>query len=388
MSKQLKVAVGMSGGVDSGVSAKLLVDAGYDVAGVHLHFWAESDPTLSRENKCCSTESLIAARKTCDMLGIPFYTFNFEDIFKETIVEYFINEYKALRTPNPCIVCNRKIKTGRLVKFVQGLGFDLLATGHYIQIVQARGGELSADSFSVVDYTDIVRREALLTEFPYHDPLYLSIGKDLKKDQSYFLYTMKQEDLVHLVFPLGSMVKDDTRRLATLWNLPVASSKESFDICFIPGDNYRDFLQRHMSEHILPGDVIDTQGAVIGRHNGLPFYAVGQRKGFTTNKIVPYYVIGFNKEQNQLVVGKSSETERSYFSLHSTTFAHDLADASFSCLVRLRHMGQLYSGTILKEDSGYRVKFDTPQRGISPGQSAVFYKDSVLLGGGVIDTVY
>ncbi|MDQ3239518.1 MAG: tRNA 2-thiouridine(34) synthase MnmA, partial [bacterium] len=285
MSKRLKVAVGMSGGVDSGVAAKLLVDAGYDVAGVHLHFWAEYDPTQSRENKCCSTESLMAARKTCDMLGIPFYTFNFEDIFKETVVEYFINEFKELRTPNPCVVCNRKIKTGRLVKYVQGLGFDLLATGHYIKLV-----EETENGMNVLGYDDMVKRAGILEKYPNHDPMYLKMGDDEKKDQSYFLYTMKQEDLVHLVFPLGGMVKEDTRRLAHEWNLPVATSKESFDICFIPGDNYRDFLQRHMSEHIIPGDTVDTCGEVIGKHSGLPFYAIGQRRGFTTNKIVPYYV--------------------------------------------------------------------------------------------------
>jgi tRNA-specific 2-thiouridylase len=385
MDKKLKVAVGMSGGVDSGVSAKLLVDAGYEVAGVHLHFWAESDPTYSRENKCCSTESLIAARKTCDMLGIPFYTFNFEDIFKETIVEYFINEYKALRTPNPCVVCNRKIKTGRLVKFVQGLGFDMLATGHYIRTVQH---VRSLDTHSFVNYTDLTFRARLLEEFPHHDPLYLAMGVDAKKDQSYFLYTMKQEDLVRLVFPLGSMVKEDTRRLAHEWNLPVASSKESFDICFIPGDNYREFLQRHMSEDIIPGDVVDTHGEVIGQHSGLPFYAVGQRRGFTTNKIVPYYVVGFNKEKNQLIVGKSSETERRAFSLHSTTFASDALSDTFDCLVRLRHMGQFHQATVTRVGETVTIHLSQPQRGISPGQSAVLYSDAFLLGGGVIDTVY
>lgn len=375
------MAVGMSGGVDSGVSAKLLVDAGYDVAGVHLHFWAEYDPNLSRENKCCSTESLMAARKTCDMLGIPFYTFNFEDIFKETVVEYFLKEFKELRTPNPCVVCNRKIKTGRLVKYVQTLGFDLLATGHYIKLVQKKD-----EGFETVQFNDLEKRAAILEQFPNHAPMHLMMGDDAKKDQSYFLYTMKQEDLVHLVFPLAEYVKDDVRKMAVDWNLPVATSKESFDICFIPGDNYRDFLQRHMPEYIIPGDVVDTAGEIIGKHEGLPFYSVGQRRGFTTNKIVPYYVVGFHKDANQLIVGKSGETERSEFTIHSHTFA-DSIDEKITCDVRLRHMGGFNPAVVEHYDGDYVVKLNSPQRGITPGQSAVFYQDKVLLGGGVIDDV-
>ncbi len=381
MAKRLKVAVGMSGGVDSGVSAKLLVDAGYDVAGVHLHFWAEYDPYLSRENKCCSTESLMAARKTCDMLGIPFYTFNFEDIFKETVVEYFLDEFKSLRTPNPCVVCNRKIKTGRLVKYVQGLGFDMLATGHYINVVQQHG-----DQYEVLAYDAMEKRAEILEAFPNHDPLFLKMGNDDKKDQSYFLYTMKQEDLVRLVFPLGNMVKDDVRKLAVDWNLPVASSKESFDICFIPGDNYRDFLMRHMPEYVVPGDVVTVEGEIIGKHNGLPFYAIGQRRGFTTNKVVPYYVVGFNKDLNQLIVGKSGQTDKTSFTVHSSTFADEIA-VEVDCQVRLRHMGGFNEGKVVKDGDTVRVELATPQRGITPGQSAVFYRDRVLLGGGVIDTV-
>ncbi len=382
MAKKLKVAVGMSGGVDSGVSAKLLVDAGYDVAGVHLHFWAEHDPELSRENKCCSTESLMAARKTCDMLGIPFYTFNFEDIFKETVVEYFLAEFKALRTPNPCVVCNRKIKTGRLVKYVQGLGFDMLATGHYINVVQKVEG-----NYDVLNYTGMAKREQILEEFPKHNELFLKMGNDDKKDQSYFLYTMKQEDLIRLVFPLGGMVKDEVRKLAVEWKLPVASSKESFDICFIPGDNYRDFLLRHMPEYIIPGEVVDTQGVVIGAHQGLPFYAVGQRRGFTTNKIVPYYVVGFDKERNRLIVGKNSTTERSVFTVHSSTFASETLENEMECQIRLRHMGGFNEGMVLREGDSVTVKLKNSQRGVSPGQSAVFYKERVLLGGGVVDSV-
>jgi tRNA-specific 2-thiouridylase len=365
-----------------------LVDAGYDVAGVHLHFWAEYDPTISRENKCCSTESLMAARKTCDILGIPFYTFNFEDIFKETVVEYFLKEFKELRTPNPCVVCNRKIKTGRLVKYVQSLGFDMLATGHYIKLVQEvhPSTQLTPAQYETVAFDDMAKRQAILEQFPKHAPMHLMMGDDIKKDQSYFLYTMKQEDLVHLVFPLASYVKDDVRKMAAEWNLPVASSKESFDICFIPGDNYREFLQRHMPDSIIPGDVVNVQGEVIGKHEGLPFYSIGQRRGFTTTKVVPYYVIGFHKAKNQLIVGKAGETDRDNFTVHSPTFASDIGEG-LDCQVRLRHMGSFYEGRVEKSGDELRVRLTSPQRGITPGQSAVFYKDKVLLGGGVIDQV-
>lgn len=410
MSRKLKVAVGMSGGVDSGVSAKLLVDAGYDVAGVHLHFWAEYVEGENRQNKCCSTESLMAARRTCDMLGIPFYTFNFEDIFKQTVVEYFLEEYRNNRTPNPCVVCNRKIKTGRLVKYVQGLGFDLLATGHYIQLVQQKTFDINEgkiatlvsasaetarnDKYIEIPFDDMETRARILEEFPNHQPLFLKMGEDRKKDQSYFLYTMKQEDLVHLVFPLANMTKDQTRQLAKDWNLPVATSKESFEICFIPTDDHTEFLGRQLDKkHIQPGDVVTEDGEIVGQHRGLPYYSMGQRRGFTSRKPVPYYVIGKNIEKNQLIVGNVLNSTRSTFTLDRVTWATDTVPESFRSKVRMRNMGSFDDATIegiTNKEEGridWVVKVDVPQRGIAPGQSAVFYDEDVILGGGVIEQV-
>lgn len=386
--KKLKVAVGMSGGVDSGVSAKLLVDAGYEVSGVHLHFWAESVEGETRQNKCCSTESLMAARRTCDMLGIPFYTFNFEDIFKQTVVEYFLEEYRMNRTPNPCVVCNRKIKTGRLVKYVQGLGFDLLATGHYIKIVQRIGEE-----YKEIPFDDIESRANILDAYPKQEPVFLKMGEDTKKDQSYFLYTMKQEDLVHLVFPLAGMVKEQTRQLAKDWNLPVASSKESFEICFVPTDDHTEFLGRHLEgKYLQPGEVVTVEGEVIGTHRGLPYYSMGQRRGFTSRKPVPYYVVGKNVEKNQLIVGNVLNSTRSIFKLVNVTWANEMIALPLRCEVRLRNMGTFDWCTVTKTSGeepsgGYTVILDKAQRGISPGQSAVFYDRGVILGGGVIDAV-
>lgn len=393
MDRRLKVAVGMSGGVDSGVSAKLLVDAGYDVAGVHLHFWAESIEGENRQNKCCSTESLMAARRTCDMLGIPFYTFNFEDIFKQTVVEYFLEEYRNNRTPNPCVVCNRKIKTGRLVKYVQGLGFDMLATGHYIQLVQLESSKLQTpqdpNKYKVIPFDDMETRARILDEYPNHAPVFLKMGEDRKKDQSYFLYTMKQEDLVHLVFPLANMTKDQTRQLAKDWNLPVASSKESFEICFVPTDDHTEFLGRHLDQkHIQPGEVVTTDGEVVGWHRGLPFYSMGQRRGFTSRKPVPYYVIGKNVEHNQLIVGNVLNSTRSIFTIDKVTWAAESMPKEFSSKVRLRNMGSFDEAIVEGGNNDeWLVKLSVPQRGISPGQSAVFYDQDVILGGGVINEV-
>ena len=402
MSRKLKVAVGMSGGVDSGVSAKLLVDAGYDVAGVHLHFWAESVKGESRQNKCCSTESLMAARRTCDMLGIPFYTFNFEDIFKQTVVEYFLEEFKRNRTPNPCVVCNRKIKTGRLVKYVQGLGFDLLATGHYIRLVQEERcqNEKNADGSKIdsrqlktykdIPYTDMETRARILGEYPYNAPLFLRMGEDRKKDQSYFLYTMKQEDLVRLVFPLADMVKDQTRQLAKDWNLPVASSKESFEICFIPTDDHTEFLSRHIDSRLIqPGEVVTNEGELVGTHRGLPFYSMGQRRGFVSRKPVPYYVVGKNIERNQLVVANVVNSTRFMFSLEKVTWADEGIELPMRVKVRMRNMGSFDEASVYMNEAGeVEVCLESGQRGISPGQSAVFYDGDVILGGGVINEVF
>lgn len=410
MSRKLKVAVGMSGGVDSGVSAKLLVDAGYDVAGVHLHFWAESVEGDSRQNKCCSTESLMAARRTCDMLGIPFYTFNFEDIFKQTVVEYFLEEYKQNRTPNPCVVCNRKIKTGRLVKYVQGLGFDMLATGHYIRLVQRNeeGDQLSVGNFVNQEYDDQLKtdncklktyreiffddmeaRAKILNEYPNHKPMFLKMGEDKKKDQSYFLYTMKQEDLVRLVFPLANMTKDQTRQLAKDWNLPVATSKESFEICFIPTDDHTEFLSRHMDQSLIKvGDVVTEDGEVIGTHRGLPFYSMGQRRGFTSRKPIPFYVIGKNVEKNQLIVGNVLKSTRSVFTLERITWADESISLPMKSQVRMRNMGGFDDVEVyMNSEEVVEARVDVLQRGISPGQSAVFYDGDVILGGGVIGEV-
>jgi tRNA-uridine 2-sulfurtransferase len=185
----------------------------------------------------------------------------------------------------------------------------------------------------------------------------------------------------------GEMVKDEVRALAKKFELPVAQSKESFDICFIPGDNYRDFLMRHMPEWCVPGEVVDTEGNSVGEHTGLPFYSIGQRRGFTSNKPIPYYVVGFNKEKNQLVVGNGEDCNRKRFSLHSETFASDRVDFPLKCSVRLRHMGSMNNAILEKKDDAVYVTLDQAQRSISPGQSAVFYDGNTLLGGGVIDNV-
>ena len=269
----------MSGGVDSGVAAVLLVNQGYKVTGFHLHLWRESLSVrkltsyglTSFENKCCDIKSLEAARKTARRLGIPFYVIDFAEIFKKKVVDYFLEEYAAGRTPNPCVMCNKYIKFGEFLKYIRGLGFDYLATGHYACIYE----EIQNPKSKIQNKFQI--------QNPKFKTYHLLEAKDKTKDQSYFLYSLSQQQLAHILFPVGEYTKIQVRKMAKKWNLAVAERPESQEICFFPENDYRPFLQRQIPEKIVPGEVIDASGRVIGRHFGLPLYTIGQRHGFEVN---------------------------------------------------------------------------------------------------------
>jgi tRNA-specific 2-thiouridylase len=414
-----KVAVAMSGGVDSGVAAALLVKQGYQCTGFYMRLWTEGQNSpagqdlsswgkakiQNLENKCCSAESLEAARKTAHRLGMPFYVIDFSSIFKKKVVDYFLKAYGDGLTPNPCVVCNRFVKFGELLKYVRGLGFDYLATGHYARIS------------APIKKEKLKMKNENATFKIYH----LLQAVDKQKDQSYFLYHLGQKQLAHVLFPVGGYLKKEVVAMAKAWQLPVAHRPESQEICFFPETDYRPFLQRQIPQRIIPGEVVDTEGRVIGKHFGLPLYTIGQRHGFNVNvksqmsnvkSIPPYYVIGKDAKKNQLIVGFGKETERKEFWVKEVSWVDSNSKFQIpnsKLLVRLRHQGDLLKCKMKTEKLKTTIKnskmsksglvkviLDEPERGIAPGQAAVFYQklrgendklkinDYIVLGGGII----
>ena len=351
-----KIAIAMSGGVDSGVAAALLVKKGYQCTGFHMHLWSETVKDKRFENKCCSTESLETARKTAHQLGISFQVIDFAKIFKKQVVDYFLEAYGNGLTPNPCIFCNKFIKFGVLLDYVLKLGFDYLATGHYARTENG----------------------------------HLLMGKDKAKDQSYFLYNLKQKQLAHLLFPVGGYQKKEVVAMAKKWQLSVAHRPESQEICFLPENDYRPFLKRHIAKKIIPGEVVNVQGKIIGRHQSLPLYTIGQRHGFNvdgqnqTPILPPYYVIGKNIKKNQLIVGFGEEAEKKEFEVRQASWLNPLTQNFLKCQVRIRHQGSLLGAKVEKQKTKLRVILDEPERGIASGQAVVFYQGEKVLGGGLI----
>ncbi len=351
-----KIAVALSGGVDSGVAVALVERAGYKVAGFYLQLW--------REKATKADKSLQAAQKTAQHLNIPFYVVDFQEVFKKRVVDYFLKEYAQGLTPNPCVRCNQIIKFGELMKYAQRSGYDYLATGHYARIKQNHG-------------------------------FHLLKGKDEQKDQSYFLYNLSQEQLNHTLFPVGNYQKKKVVGMAKKWKLPVAERPESQEICFFKENDYRPFLKRQILEKIIPGEVVDTKGKVIGEHQGLPLYTTGQRHGFriTDKKVIgPLYVVNKKVKKNQLVVGFGKEVEKKEFEVREVNWiAGKVPKKEFKCRVRIRHQGELLEGRVKDTGSGVRVVLDESERGVAPGQAAVFYlprqqagQGEEVLGGGII----
>jgi len=367
--KKPKVAVALSGGVDSAVAAALLVKQGYDCTGFHMDLWSES--RSGAQNKCCDLASLKIVLRTTFQLKIPFYKLDLKKVFKQKVVDCFLADYAQGLTPNPCVQCNRFIKFGVLLDYLRKKGFDFMATGHYAQL------ELSKDKNDI-----------------YH----LLKAKDSLKDQSYFLYNLTQDQLSHLLFPVGGYFKKEVKKMAKEWQLPVVNRSESQEICFFPEKDYRPFLKRNLKERIKSGEVIDINGKVIGHHSGLPLYTIGQRHGFKletksilNGMIPPYYVVGKSFETNQLIVGFGAQTEAKEFSVSQLNFIDQenfsrVRSKSKEVEVRIRHQGDFLKGRLKKAQNknSLRVVLNEPERGVAPGQSAVFYKGRELLGGGII----
>jgi tRNA-specific 2-thiouridylase len=371
-----KVLVALSGGVDSAAAAALLVRAGYQVEAFHLRLWSEqSEEQEVLANKCCTLEAQKLAEQTARKLAIPFHLINLSYHFYRAVVDYFLTSCRQGLTPNPCVRCNKLIKFGQLYDYAMENGFDYLATGHYAKIV-------------IRNTQHVIRNTQHVTRETKHVTCYLLRARDLQKDQTYFLYNLTQDQLAHLLFPIGEYTKTQVRTLAKKWGLPVAERPESQEICFFPEDDYRPFLRRHLK--LVSGEVVNTQNEVIGRHFGLPLYTLGQRHGFDLKRSHggPYFVIKKDILKNRLIVGSRVAASIKFFfikDLHLINPQSEIRNWAVFC--RIRHQGELVkvakwqSGKVLKK---IRVILEKPIFGVAPGQSAVFYCGSELLGGGVI----
>lgn len=333
--KNKKVMMAMSGGIDSSVSAALLKRAGFDVVGVFMKFWP-------REGRCCSSESEKRARLVAAKLNIPFYVFDFRKEFKNKVVDYFVKEYKLGQTPNPCVVCNKEIKFGLLLKKALSLKADYIATGHYIR---RRGNKLLK-------------------------------GKDKNKDQSYFLWQLDQKILGKILFPVGDYTKTEVRSLAKKFKLPVLNIPESQEVCFIQTTT-ADFLKKYLK--LKPGEIINTKGEVISQHKGLWFYTIGQRKGIRLPG-GPYYVLDKDMKKNTLIVSKNEkDLYKKELIIKDVNWISEIK-LPLKVMAKIRYRHKLASAVVDRN----KVIFTKPQRAITPGQSVVFYKDQELLGGGII----
>jgi tRNA-specific 2-thiouridylase len=358
MKSKKTVVVGMSGGVDSSVVAALLKKQGFDVIGVFMKNWSEDFGDYG----CTWVQDSEDARKVAQLLNIPFYIWDFEKEYYSKVVEYFLREYKAGRTPNPDVMCNSEIKFKVFLDRALKLGADFVATGHYARIEsRIKNKEL---------------RYRLLK------------GVDLTKDQSYFLYTLKQEQLAKILFPIGDLKKSEVRKLAKKFKLPNAEKKDSQGICFIGKINVTEFLKAHIKGK--KGEIVTSSGQVLGHHSGLPFYTIGQREGMNLGGNGPYYVVSKNFKANKLVVTNNKEDKglwKKEFTVSDLSWVGSVPKLPLRTGVTIRYHHPEEGARVEGRGERLRVTFTKPQRAITEGQAAVFYKGDELLGGGIIEKV-
>jgi len=350
-----KVIVAMSGGVDSSVAAALLKEQGYDVIGMMMRLWSE--PGKEESNRCCTPDSMAQARRVAAILDIPFYVIDAKDVFRETVVEYFLDGYARGETPNPCLICNRKIRWTFLLDHALALGAEYMSTGHYVRIRRDENGK-----------SELLR------------------AVDRSKDQSYVLHVLGQDKLKHALFPVGDYTKPEIRWIAEKHGLPTASRKDSQDLCFLAGEDYRNFLKRNAAEMLKPGEIVTRDGRLLGEHNGLANYTIGQRKGLGVDSPVPLYVLGKNIGNNTLVVGTQDELGSTELTAYDVSWVSDESPAEpFRADVKIRYTAKEAEALVVPmEGNQVQVRFDAPQRDVTAGQAAVFYQGDRLIGGGLI----
>jgi tRNA-uridine 2-sulfurtransferase len=354
-----RIVVAMSGGVDSSVAAALLKEQGHEVIGMTMQIWDYSSFTAEHGETfgtCCSLDDVYDARRVAESLDIPFYVINFEKEFQRQVIDRFCDDYFAGRTPNPCVLCNQVLKFELLLRRALELEADCLATGHYAQLLPEGGG------FS------------------------LRKGLDPAKDQSYFLFTLTPEQMKHVVFPLGGMTKEEVRGHALRLGLRVAEKPESQDICFVPDGDYVRFLEEERGSGHLDGEIVHVSGKVLGVHQGTYRYTVGQRRGLGIAWPAPLYVVGIDAAERQVVVGEGEHLSVRTFTAREVTWTSFPPSQPLraQCRIRYRH-NEVPALITPLPDGRAAIAFDEPQKGVTPGQAAVFYEGDKVLGGGWIE---
>jgi len=351
-----RVLLGMSGGVDSSVAGYLLREQGYDVIGVTMKVWPQ-DCISRAEDKCCGPQAVADARNVAHSLGIPHYVVDEADQFEQLVINYFSSEYRAGRTPNPCVMCNEKLKFGKLWDKAEALGCDYIATGHY----------------------------AIIEHHP--DRAVLRKGADPRKDQSYFLFSLRQEQLRRALTPLGAMAKPDIRGIARSLGLKVADKVDSQEICFVPGNDYKAFLRSHLgADEFHPGGIYDLSGNFIAPHEGIEMFTIGQRKGLPGGSAQPRYVVDIDAETSRVIVGGAEDLVTEEFEIERASWAGDLVpneSSEVTVKIRYAHPGKRATVTPLGDDRA-RVQLHEAQKAVTPGQAAVLYDGDVVAGGGWI----
>lgn len=354
-----KVVVGMSGGVDSSVTAYLLKEQGYDVIGVTMQVWQEDEEYEAAEGGCCSLSAVEDARRVAYKLDIPFYVMNFKDIFKKNVIDYFIDEYMEGRTPNPCVACNKYIKFDALLKKAMDLGAEYVATGHYATIEK-------------VDDRYLLRR-----------------SEDDRKDQTYALYNLTQFQLAHTLMPCGLYKKDKIREIAKEIGLLVHNKKDSEEICFIPDNDHGSYIKKQVPGKVREGYFVDKQGTILGKHKGIVYYTIGQRKGLGIALGTPVFVTDINPLTNTVVLGSEEDIFKTKLIAKDINFIpFDKLEDTMEVEAKIRYSAKPGKAWIIPlEDGRVKVKFENKQRAITKGQSVVFYDKEYLVGGGIIDEI-
>lgn len=351
-----KVMVGMSGGVDSSVAALLLQQQGYEVIGVTMKLRPDEWMQECAAGGCCSLDDVEDARRVCRRLGIPHYVMNFTDEFTRNVIDSFAEEYRRGRTPNPCIECNRRIKFEAMLKKALAMGMDYVATGHYARIAREPGGR------------------------------WLLYRSPAAKDQSYVLYSLTQDQLAHTLFPLGNMEKPSVRALAEEHQLPVAHKADSQEICFVQDNDYAGFIERYTGKPSVPGDFIDAQGNLLGRHRGVTHYTIGQRKGLGFAFGKPMFVTAIDPQKNTVTLGEEGEQYApALIAEQFNWIAFDTPCEPFDAQVKVRYQARPADARVFPaEDGAVRIEFAEPQRSVTPGQAVVLYQGDLVVGGGTI----